>query len=172
MPAAAGRVWSEAMRVYLVRHGEAAVPPEGGERVLTDRGREQVERMGRFLAARRIAPAVIRHSLRIRARETAEILAAAFGDIPCEAAAGLAPEDPVGPTADMVARTDHDLMLVGHLPHFELLASELVSGTSDVAFSFPPAAALGLVTFRQGHPAAPGPVRFAVDFLVRPADLV
>ena len=159
------------MRVYLVRHGEASVPPGGTERVLTSRGRDQVRRIAECLAGRRVAPTVIRHSERIRARETAEILAVGLGGIPLEEIAGLAPEDPVSPIAEMVTGTHLDLMLVGHLPHLDLLASQLVSGTNDVAFNFPPAAALSLVGFRQGHPAVPSPVRFAVDFLVRPADL-
>ncbi len=159
------------MQVYLVRHGEASVPPGGSERILTDRGRDQARRIAACLAGRGAAPAVIRHSTRIRARETAEILAAALGDVPLEEITGLAPEDPVSGIAAMVAGTDQDLMLVGHLPHLDLLASQLVAGTSDVAFNFPPAATLSLVGFRQGHPAVPGPVRFAINFLVRPADL-
>ena len=159
------------MQVYLVRHGEASVPPGGSERVLTDRGRDQAQRIARCLAERRVAPAVIRHSVRIRARETAEILATALGGIPLEEISGLAPEDPVEAIAQMTVGSDQDLMLVGHLPHLDLLASQLVSGTTDVAFNFPPAAALSLIGFRQCPPAVPSPVRFAVNFLVRPADL-
>jgi len=159
------------MQVYLVRHGEASVPPGGSERVLTDRGRDQARRIADCLAKRGVAPTVIRHSTRIRARETAEILAAALGEVPLEEIAGLAPEDQVLGIAAMVAATDHDLMLVGHLPHLDLLASQLVSGTSSVAFNFPTAAALSLISFRQGHPAVPSTVRFAVNFLVRPVDL-
>ena len=159
------------MRVYLVRHGEASVPPGGSERVLTDRGREQVRLIGECLKSRGIAPTEVLHSRRIRARETAEILTGCMGVSHLQEIAGLAPEDPISTVAELVMRTDHDLMLVGHLPHLDLLASELVSGTKDVAFNFPPAAALSLVGFRQGHPATPGPVRFAVNFLVRPADL-
>jgi phosphohistidine phosphatase len=159
------------MQVYLVRHGEASVPPGGSERVLTDRGRDQVKRIAECLATRGVAPTVIRHSTRIRARETAEILTAALGDIPLEEIEGLAPEDPVSAIATMVGETDHDQMLVGHLPHLDLLASQLVSGTKNVAFNFPTAAALSLIGFRRGHPAVPVPVRFAVNFLVRPADL-
>jgi phosphohistidine phosphatase len=159
------------MQVYLVRHGEASVPPGGSERVLTDRGREQVRRIAECLAGRRVAPKLIRHSTRIRARETAELLSTGLGGIPIEEIPGLAPEDPVSEISKMVESADHDLMLVGHLPHLDLLASHLVSGTSSVAFNFPTAAALSLIGFRQGHPAVPSPVRFAVNFLVRPADL-
>ncbi len=159
------------MEVYLVRHGEASVPPGGSERVLTDRGRDQVRRIAECLHSRDVAPAEILHSTRIRARETAEILAEKLGGIPLKEVEGLAPEDRVSTIAELAMRTERDLMLVGHLPHLDLLASRLVSGTGDVAFNFPTAAALSLLGFRQGHPAVPSPVRFAVNFLVRPADL-
>lgn len=159
------------MQVYLVRHGEASVPPGGSERVLTSRGCDEVRRIAKCLAARGVAPKVIRHSTRARARETAQLISVALGNIPFEEIHGLGPEEPVEAIATMVAETDHDLMLVGHLPHLDELASQLVSGTKDVAFNFPTAAALSLIGYQRGYPAVPRLIRFAVNFLVRPADL-
>ncbi|MBI2469300.1 MAG: histidine phosphatase family protein [Candidatus Rokubacteria bacterium] len=64
---------------YLVRHGSARPAAPGAadaERPLDDRGREEVTRVARHAAALGLRVAEIRHSGFVRARESAEILAA------------------------------------------------------------------------------------------------
>src|SRR5205807_2540846 len=64
------------MRLYLVQHGAAkseAEDPQGG---LTEEGQRTVERMADFPAALRLPLDRIEHSEKLRARQTAEILAA------------------------------------------------------------------------------------------------
>jgi phosphohistidine phosphatase len=160
------------MQIYLVRHGDAAVHPGESERRLTERGRENVRLIAKWLAGRGIAPREIRHSVKLRARETAEILAAALPDATVTEVQGLAPEDSILDAAEEVHRGRDDVMLVGHLPHLDRLASHLVSGGSEVAFDLPPATVLSLVRYRRGHPAVPSPARYAVRFLITPADAV
>lgn len=122
------------MRLYLVRHGEALAaqdtPPP-----LSSRGREDVERLGAYLAASGTRVAEIRHSSKLRAQQTAEILARTLG-APRFAAEGLAPDDDPTITADALADERRDLMLVGHLPHLALLATYLLRGVDHAPIEF------------------------------------
>ena len=116
-------------RLYLVQHGVAKSKEEDPERALADEGRQGVETMGRFLASRGIRPDRIEHSGKLRARQTAEILA---GHVePPESTrevADIAPMDDVGSTAERLDGLSEDVMIVGHLPHLARLAARLVVG--------------------------------------------
>ena len=117
------------MEVYLMRHGEAVAGANDAARLLTERGREQVHRVARHTAAFGIRVAEIRHSGKLRARQTAEILAErlAPGRVILEVK-GLGPADDPGISlADLEAARD-PVMLVGHLPHLGRLASSLLLG--------------------------------------------
>ena len=78
------RLASGALRVYLVRHGQALsnldpvpdLPPEQLDH-LTARGKDEAEAVGRALAGRRVS--VVLTSPASRARETAERIARALG---------------------------------------------------------------------------------------------
>lgn len=116
-------------RLYLLRHGEAVPDEVDPSRPLSAQGREDVARTARLLAALALPVRQIRHSGKRRARETAELVAAALrpSDGVVEAP-GLAPSEPVAPLANELAAASHDLLLVGHLPHLERLAALLVTG--------------------------------------------
>src|SRR5262245_15486247 len=117
------------MTIYLVRHGEARPDPDDASRVLSERGRGEVERVARLVAALRPPVAEIRHSGLVRARQTAEILAAALGPSRgVRAAEGLAPGDePAVAAAECEAATE-PVVLVGHMPHLGRLVSRLLIG--------------------------------------------
>jgi phosphohistidine phosphatase len=117
------------MRLYLVQHAEAVPADLDPEQPLTPAGREMARRVSRWLAATgRARPAEILHSRRARARQTAEIFARALATPPLREADGLLPGDDIGPAAEAAKSATGDLMLVGHLPHLNRLASFLVSG--------------------------------------------
>jgi phosphohistidine phosphatase len=67
-------------RLFLIRHAKAEPNVGRGdyERRLTGRGRDDAKRVAAALAARRILPDLLVHSGAARAKETAEILAAAW----------------------------------------------------------------------------------------------
>jgi phosphohistidine phosphatase len=67
-------------RLFLIRHAKAEPNVGRGdyERRLTGRGRDDAKRVAATLAARRILPDLLVHSGAARAKETAEILAAAW----------------------------------------------------------------------------------------------
>jgi phosphohistidine phosphatase len=117
------------MHIYLVQHGEAVPEQENPARPLTDRGRMEVERVARLAAALALQAAEIRHSEKLRARQTAEILGEYLlpaGGI--REVAGLAPLDDPAKTAAEVEAAPEPLMLVGHLPHLRRLTGSLLVG--------------------------------------------
>src|SRR5258707_13943162 len=64
------------MHLYLVQHGASKSEAEDPQRSLTDEGRRTVEHMAEWLASLGVALDRIEHSDKLRARQTAEILAA------------------------------------------------------------------------------------------------
>src|SRR5713101_4919030 len=120
------------MRLYLVQHGAAKTEAEDPQRGLTEEGQRAVERMADFLAALRLSLERIEHSEKLRARQTAEILAARLR--PAEGTrqiAGIAPNDDVEPMRARLAKESKNLMLVGHLPYLSRLVARLLGLPAD-----------------------------------------
>lgn len=121
---------SDSVRLHLVRHAHAgdAAEWEGDDslRPLTRKGRRQAEQLGSFLAERRIHPDVIVSSPKVRALQTAEIVAAALG-MTVRRDDRLA--DDFG-KLELWALLDElgarEPMLVGHDPDFSGLLSYLI----------------------------------------------
>lgn len=120
------------MELYLVQHGEALPEEKDPERPLTDRGRREVE-----LVARLVVPVVareleIRHSGKLRAEQTAAILAQHLQPKRgVRAIEGLNPKDDPTVARDALRRENGSLCLVGHLPHLTLLVSLLLAGDPE-----------------------------------------
>ena len=66
------------MKLYLMQHGEALREEEHPERPLTERGKEDVERVAAFLARAGIRVDQIRHSGKLRRRKRRTLLRASF----------------------------------------------------------------------------------------------
>jgi phosphohistidine phosphatase len=134
------------VRLYIVRHAHARSKSEDPERHLSETGRAQARTMADFLRPLGIRVVAIWHSTKARAAETADCLARAIhaGD-GCIERDDLSPKDPVDPVARAVRKADGDLMVVGHLPYLENLASKLLAGdASAVGVHFPAAGVLCL----------------------------
>ncbi len=117
------------LELYLLRHAHAGNPAAwdgpDSERPLSQKGRRQAERLGAFLAERAFAPDAIVSSPKLRARQTAEIVADALG-LPVvgdERLAGGFDMDGVSALAEGVGGTS--IMLVGHDPDFSDVAAAL-----------------------------------------------
>ena len=83
------------MHLYLVHHGDAVGPEIDPRRPLSERGREAIERLAVAAAARGARPAVVWHSGKLRARQTAEIFWRACNALAeFSAMRDLQPEDP------------------------------------------------------------------------------
>jgi phosphohistidine phosphatase len=115
--------------LYLMQHGVAAPESEDPARPLTAEGRAAVEKVVHRARAAGIRPAACVHSGKLRARQTAQILAEGLGVPRTQERAGLNPGDPVAPVVAWLAGAPHEsLAVVGHLPFLERLASALVAG--------------------------------------------
>jgi phosphohistidine phosphatase len=114
--------------LMLVQHGEAASKDIDPERPLTANGRQETERVARHLAGRGVGPNVIWHSGKLRARQTAELLAAALEPEDVLEIGGLAPLDDPVMVEGAIASDGREVMLVGHLPHLSQLTSLLLTG--------------------------------------------
>ena len=110
------------MRLFLVRHAEAA-PGEPDElRPLTPRGREAARALGEKLAAER--PDAVISSPLLRARETAEQIArAAGGEV--DADDRLAPGATAADVKAAVAGRGETVVAVGHQPDCSTIVLEL-----------------------------------------------
>jgi phosphohistidine phosphatase len=115
------------MKLYLSQHGAAKVADKDPARPLSDQGREDVTRTAGFLSLfEKPHPARILHSGKLRAEQTAEMFAEAWGCMDVAAVDNLAPNDDSAVWADRLAATRDDLMLIGHLPHLQRLAGLLI----------------------------------------------
>ena len=122
------------MRLYLVRHAEAA-PGEPDElRTLTPEGRRQARRVAERLAERGPRPTVVLCSPLLRARETAELIARPFGLEP-EPDDRLAPGATAEGLRSAVAGRGQAAVVVGHQPDCGRIAAELGGGAEP---AFPP----------------------------------
>jgi phosphohistidine phosphatase len=99
-------------------------------RPLTDEGRKKMRKVARGL--REIVPAitVLASSPLIRARETADIVARAYGDVEVTTTPTLAPDQPPKGVAAWLEgrRADGTVAVVGHEPALSQLVGWLVSG--------------------------------------------
>jgi len=118
------------MKVYLVQHGLAAVRTGDSERFLTDQGQADVRKITDFIRDQaRFTVDTIYHSGKLRARQTAEILAEAIRPArQLRETTGLAPMDNPGIWAQRLSEMDDDCMLVGHMPHLPGLIGLLLTG--------------------------------------------
>jgi phosphohistidine phosphatase len=119
------------MALFLVQHGTSVPKNVDPECPLSDEGRDTVERIARDAADHNIEVNLIKHSGKTRARQTAEIMACFLkppGGV--QESRGLDPLDDVALAAKGLTGAE-DIMLVGHLPFMERLASYLITGTAD-----------------------------------------
>ncbi len=118
------------MKLYLVQHGEAKSEKEDPERSLTDRGKVEIERVSIAAKPLGVNPSIVLHSGKLRAKQTAEILSKTLNLLPQEEE-GLNPNDPIQPWVERISKENRDLMIVGHLPFLDKLASYLLCGEEN-----------------------------------------
>jgi len=133
------------MMLYLVRHGKARKGGKDRLRPLTQRGISQTEAVAGFLKRLGLRPSVILHSDRVRAVQTAGIIAAALRTERLVEQAGIGPEDSIRPILRRIKQARNQTMIVGHLPFLNELISKLISGkTSPELLKFSPSTVVAL----------------------------
>lgn len=122
--------------IFLVQHGEAVDKKVNVERPLTDLGRKTISQMGNFLCSKNIKVDGIWHSPKLRAKETAEILATCLQlEKLLYEYKELEPEEPVKKIIKLIQQSkEQNIMLVGHLPHLSQLAGLLLTGDEKKEF--------------------------------------
>ena len=123
------------MRLYLVRHAEAAQGEPDDLRPLTAAGRAAARALGNRLAAEGVRADAVLTSPLLRARETASELGRALG---CEAEPDerLAPGATAAAVRQAVSGRGETVVVVGHQPDCGEIAAE-IGGEPPPAF--PPA---------------------------------
>jgi phosphohistidine phosphatase len=125
------------MELYLVRHAIAEDSSSTGrdaDRALTREGAAKMRRIAQGLRALEVQLDLILTSPYVRATETADVLAAALGDVERRLLPELAAAGDIGallaglrPYREVAA-----LALVGHQPDLGQLASQIMAGSPDV----------------------------------------
>jgi phosphohistidine phosphatase len=119
------------MALYLVQHGQCLPKEQDPNKGLSEQGEKHVRRIARTAADYNVAVSTIAHSGKLRARQTAEIMAAALNpEQDLKTMDGMAPLDDVvefAATLDLAANR----MLVGHLPFLEKLIAYLIIGQPE-----------------------------------------
>ena len=119
------------MKVYLVRHGQAVAPQVDSSQPLSNEGRSDIEHVARTLKNMNVKLSSIYHSGKLRAEETAMILADALEAGKAQKTTGLAPNDELEDVLELIEAGGEDMMLVGHLPLLDRLLHALVKPGRD-----------------------------------------
>jgi phosphohistidine phosphatase len=116
------------VELYLLRHADAGDPAEfrgdDAQRPLSNKGRRQASTMGRFLNQRGFHPDAILSSPMMRARQTAELVAAAL-DTKVQLDSRLVGIPDLARLGEIVDGAGRKLLLIGHDPDLSDLAAEL-----------------------------------------------
>jgi phosphohistidine phosphatase len=119
------------MALYLIQHGKSLSKDQDPDQGLSAEGIAETERIAGLAGEAGVAVSQIRHSLKTRARQTAEIFAGALNpDQGIREVAGIKPLDDVAAYAAGIDPGE-DVMLVGHLPFMERMTSFLITGSID-----------------------------------------
>jgi phosphohistidine phosphatase len=140
------------MHLYLVHHGEAVGPEVDLRRPLSAAGRQAVERLAAEAAARGARPAVVWHSGKLRAKQTAEAFWRACNALAeFSASRDLQPDDPPSWIRDRLRGESRDVLIAGHFHHLPRLLTLLTSGGDAAERPFPLHGAVALETSDAGE---------------------
>jgi len=161
------------MMLYIVRHGEADQREQSSgkpdaERALVPKGQRAVAEMAEALKKLKVAPGRVGTSPLRRAEETARIMAEILcPNAPLDVCDFLAPG---GRTRQLVAwlrgLQEQSVMIVGHMPDFGRIASDLLAGTSEISIVFKKGAVC-CISFEDVVSEGEG----CLEWLLRPAHI-
>jgi phosphohistidine phosphatase len=138
------------MLLYLVHHGEAVGPEVDARRPLSVAGRMNVDRLAAAAAVKGAKPAVVWHSGKLRAKQTAEAYWRACNALAeFSATRDLQPDDPAQWMRDRLRGEARDILIAGHFPHLPRLLALLVS-SGEIEKEFPLHGAVALTTNDEG----------------------
>jgi len=140
-----------AVRIYLVRHGDAVPEEDSGsdrDRWLSARGREAARILGRLLREQAIAPDMILSSPLPRAVQTAELLATSLDYLGAIASRRcLEPSAQPHVAASEISAAGLAVIVVGHEPSISALGAYLLGRPA-----FPPFRTAQCCAIEDGKP--------------------
>jgi len=122
------------MRLYLIQHGLALPEEKDPEKSLSQEGKEQTQKIAEFLKTKSVKVDAIWHSPKLRAIQTAQIISKSIFCPEIQEINDLNPLDSVEKFPEEIQSLNKDLMIVGHLPFLQKLASLLLSGSETNQF--------------------------------------
>jgi phosphohistidine phosphatase len=136
--------------LYLVHHGDAVGPEVDPRRPLSPGGQTHVERIAAEAAARGARPAVVWHSGKLRAKQTAEAFWRACNPLAeLSATRDLQPDDPPQWIAERLHGETRDTLIAGHFPHLPRVLALLARSEGERAF--PPHGVVALLSEDEGE---------------------
>jgi phosphohistidine phosphatase len=119
------------MALYLIQHGRSLSKDQDPDQGLSAEGIAETERIANQAKDDGVTVSQIKHSVKTRARQTAEIFAGALN--PKQGIREVSGIKPLDDVAEYAANIDplENIMLVGHLPFMERLTSFLIMGSID-----------------------------------------
>jgi len=120
------------VKLYLVQHGLALPESIDPDRALDEKGIVQTQKMGEFLRTQEIKVSSIWHSKKLRALQTAQIIAQYLDNAELLETGDLNPEKPVEPMVKELTKQHKDLLVVGHLPFLQKLCGKLLAGSNKL----------------------------------------
>jgi len=120
------------MLLYLVQHAESLSKEEDPTQSLSEKGIETIKKVAAYIVKLNIKVHQIFHSDKLRAMQTAQILADFIkAEKGVSETDGLSPMDDPQIWFERISKENEDIMLVGHLPHLAKLSSLLLCGDKE-----------------------------------------
>jgi phosphohistidine phosphatase len=140
------------LKLFLVHHGEAVGPEVDTRRPLSIRGEINARTVASEAAVRGAKPAIVWHSGKLRARQTAEAFWRACNALAeFSAAPDLQPSDPPFRLRDRLIGQTGDILIAGHFPHLPRLLTLLLSAAEEPLMHFPEHGIVALESTDQGQ---------------------
>ena len=120
------------MKLYLMRHGDYVAEDVRHGNPLSEKGQTEIKLLADFLHERRLSVSRLIHSEKLRAQQTASLIAQGFlCDKAPEEVTGLSPADEVTAFAEQINHWEEDMVIVGHLPFMGRLTGLLVTRSEN-----------------------------------------
>lgn len=116
------------MSVYFMQHGKCVNKEENPKRPLSEMGKEETEKIVKFLESDNLKIKRICHSGKLRASETADIVLKFLPDVKVSIIENMNPNDSV---IEFCKSIEDETLYVGHLPHLNRVISYLVTNKEN-----------------------------------------
>src|SRR5690349_9731017 len=120
------------MKLYLLRHADSTLSENDDQRPLSKTGCEDIIRLSKFLSSLNIKVDRVLHSLKLRTKQTAEILMSSIASTtPPESRVELDPLSSSSIICNQIDTWNGDSLVVGHMPFMGKLVANLVTHNEE-----------------------------------------